>query len=123
MCLVYFTCTASGPINTGSRSPSQLGKCKFLMDIIVYPEYMIHPDRLDIALDTTNAIYGFAPKKILTYPNPFSFLYNIYCISIPNLAKIASLFDRKLKKGWPKTFEELTVNELDALSTRKEKYM
>lgn len=90
----------------------KLKKCFYFSMTIDYFGRVIDPDRLQVTQKKTKEInlpqYTTAVSEMRLFPS----LWNVYCQFLPNLARLVSLLNKKLKTTHPDIPEWTTQNAM-----------
>ena len=97
----------------------KLPKYHFFQSLVDYLGHVIRPGKLEVSSRTCNAIPQSKVPATQTGIRCFIDLCNVFRRFVPNFARIATLLNRKLEKGQPSRFGDLTDVERKAFEEFK----
>lgn len=98
----------------------RLDKCSFFATKVEYLGHTITPGKLAIHNRACDAVEQFKPLRTTTDIRSFLGLCNVFRRFVPNFSRVAAPLNKKLKKGQPSTFDELTQEEHGAYQPLKQ---
>lgn len=94
-----------------------LKKCKFISEKMDCLGHVIRSRGLELASQTMDEICDLKQPRTVTELKSFLGLGNLHRCFVLNFARLAAQFNSKLKTAEPKQFDELSIQEMEAVTT------
>ena len=99
----------------------KLRKCSFSEISVDCLGHVVRPGKLEVAAKNCESIKQAKASANQTELRSFLGMCNVYRRFVPNFARVAAPFNRKLSKGEPYAFETLTDREYEAFHNLRDK--
>lgn len=104
------------------RSHIEVEGVRLFTNSIDYLDHATRSRRLNNVSHITDAFKRFKPPKNVTELRSFFDLCNVFRRFLPNFARVATLHERKLRKGQPKKFTALTAEDRAAMKELQNRF-